>query len=51
MIYKVLRSDKEMHGVCVDYSLVEEDILRWISEFFSSDRNAWHDLCCVESGY
>ena len=49
-IYKVPRSDKDMHRVCLDDVLAEEYILRWKIDFCSSRTNEWHDSCCVESG-
>ena len=49
-IYKVPRSVEDMHLVCVDDVLAEEDIFRWKLDFCSSHRKAWHDSGCVESG-
>ena len=49
-IYKVPRSAEDMHRVCLDDVLAEEDILRWKIDFCSLERQAWHDSCCVESG-
>ena len=48
-IYKVPRSHKDMHRVCLEDVLAEEDILQWRKDFCSSRRIAWHDSLCVES--
>ena len=47
--YKVPDSKKEMHRVCVNDVLAEEDIRRWKTDFVSLERNAWHDAGHVDS--